>query len=137
MSPIVDIKRIADWAMPAKWSDVVPPTIAELREMGRKLRPPADPGLCYIARANDGDELIGVIIALPDYNQVLAKLNGRLFPSGFLKFLWYRRSIDGTRFFVGFVVPEWRKRGDRGHLPPLRPCRPSPWLQVGRGVDYR
>ncbi len=112
---ILDVKQIVDRAMPAEWPDLIPPTLEELRAMARKLRPMADPNLCYIARSNEG-EPIAFVIALPDYNQVLARLDGRLFPFGFLKLLWLRRKIDAARFFILFVVPEWRKKGVTGAI---------------------
>jgi hypothetical protein len=54
---------------------------------------------------------IGFNITLPDYNQVLKKLNGKLLPFGIIKFLFYKRKINRLRFFVLFVVPEYRKKG--------------------------
>jgi GNAT superfamily N-acetyltransferase len=50
-------------------------------------------------------------VALPDYNEILRKMNGRLFPFGFLRFLFDKRKISRTRFFVLFVIPEYRKKG--------------------------
>ena len=41
---------------------------------------------------------------------MLQKLNGRLFPFGFAKFLWYRRKITGIRIFMQFVVPKFRNK---------------------------
>ena len=59
----------------------------------RKLVPFADADLIYIAR-NHNNEPIGFNITLPDYNQVLSKLKGRLLPFGIIKFLYYKRRID-------------------------------------------
>ncbi|MGE5598854.1 MAG: GNAT family N-acetyltransferase, partial [Bacteroidota bacterium] len=100
---------IIDRAMPAEWPDLRPPPLEELREMAGTLRTVADPDLIYIARA--GGEPIGFNLALPDLNQALIHLSGRLFPLGWLKFLYYRRRIEALRFFVLFVVPEWRRKG--------------------------
>ena len=47
----------------------------------------------------------------PDYNQVFRRMNGRLFPVGWLTFLLYRNRIDAGRALVMFVVPEYRFRG--------------------------
>jgi hypothetical protein len=47
---------------------------------------------------------------------VLKKLNGRLFPIGFIKFLWYRRKIKGLRIFGFFVIPEFRKKAVSGAI---------------------
>lgn len=109
-SEMADVKRIVDVAMPAEWPDFTVPTLEEVRSIGHKLRPVAVADLCYIARSSSG-EPIGFSVALPDYNVALKRLNGRLFPLGWLKFLWYRRQIRSARLFVLFVVPAWRKRG--------------------------
>lgn len=103
-----DIKKILDIAMPADWEDLTPPSLDEIKAEGKKLVAMADPDLVFIAR--HGNEPIGFSIALPDYNQVLKKMNGRILPFGFLKFLWYKRRINGGRIFILFVVPEFRKK---------------------------
>lgn len=107
---ILAIKQVVDRAMPEEWPDMVPPTLEEIKAEARQLLPVAVPELIYIARSREG-EPIGFSIALPDYNQVLRHLNGRLFPFGFLKFLWLRRRITGGRIFVLFVTPEYHKKG--------------------------
>jgi len=110
-----DLKEVLDKAMPEEWADMVPPTYEELEGIGRTLRPLAEPEICCLARTGAG-EPIGFIIGLPNYNEVLARLNGRLWPFGFAKFLWYRRRIKSARFFVAFVVPDWRKKGVTGAM---------------------
>lgn len=114
-SEMRDVKRIIDVSMPDEWPDFYPPTDAEIELIGRTLKPVADPDLIYIAR-NDKNEPIGFSIAMPDYNQALAHLNGRLFPFGFLKFLWHKRKINAARIFVLFVIPEYRKKGVTGAI---------------------
>jgi GNAT superfamily N-acetyltransferase len=105
-----DIKKIIDDAMPKEWEDFIPPTDEEIEIIANQLVPVADPDLIYIARTCDGRP-IGFNVALPDYNEILRKMNGRLFPFGFLRFLFDKRKISRTRFFVLFVIPEYRKKG--------------------------
>lgn len=104
-----DIKKILDLAMPETWEHLAPPSLEEILKETRALIRFMDEDLVYIARSGDG-EPIGFVVALPDYNQVLKKLNGRLFPFGFAKFLWYRRKIRGIRIFMQFVVPKFRNK---------------------------
>lgn len=106
---IKDIKHVLDLAVPDEWPDLVAPSIEDVKEMTNKLLPVADPDMIIIARS--GDEAVGFGIALPDYNQVLIHLNGRITPLAALKYLWYKRKINWARFFVMFVVPEFRKKG--------------------------
>jgi len=106
---MVLIKDIVERSMP-EWPDMIPPSMEEIEAEAAKLKQLAQPELVLFAESEEG-EPIGLSIALPDYNQVLAHLNGRLFPFGIIKFFWYKRKIKGARVFVLFVAPEWRKRG--------------------------
>jgi len=105
---VKDIKTILDRAMP-EWPDQMPPSEQDLAGVARDLKAYADPDLIYIARA--GSEPIGFSLTMPDLNQALIHLNGRLIPLGWLKFLYWRRRIVALRFFVLFVVPQWRQKG--------------------------
>lgn len=106
---IKDLKHVLDLAIPDEWPDLIPPSLEEVEEMARKLLPVADPDVIIVARS--GDQPVGFGIALPDYNQVLIHLNGRITPMAALKYLWYKRKINCARFFVMFVIPEFRKKG--------------------------
>ena len=103
------IKEIVERSMP-DWPDMIPPSMEEIEAETLKLKQLALPELVLFIESNEGDP-IGFSVAMPDYNQVLAHLNGRLFPFGIIKFFWYKRKINGTRLFILFVTPEWRKRG--------------------------
>ena len=103
------IKHVLDLAVPAEWTDMTPPGLDEVRQMATRLVPLVDPDLTAVVRA--GDEPVGFGLAIPDYNQVLAHLNGRITPVGALKYLWYKRRINRVRFFIMFVVPEFRQKG--------------------------
>ena len=63
-----------------------------------------------VAEAPDG-EPVGVAITVPDVNQVLAKMRGRLLPLGWWHYLRKERVIDACR--VGFlgVRPEFQHTG--------------------------
>ena len=45
-------------------------------------------------------EVVGAALTLPDYNQVFKRMNGRLLPFGWLKFLRWRRRITDVRVFA-------------------------------------
>lgn len=105
-----DIKYIIDRALPDEWPDLTPPSYEEILIMARRLRRFADPDLVLIAR-DKNDQPIGFNVALPDYNTVLEHLKGHLGPIGLLKFLYYRRRIQGGRSFIMFVIPSYRQKG--------------------------
>lgn len=110
-----DVKKILELAIPEDWEDFIPPSDEEIKVLAKSLVPVADPDFIYIARSNQG-EPIGFNIAMPDYNQVLKRMNGRMFPLGIFKFLYYKRKINRGRLFVLFVVPEYRKKGVAGAI---------------------
>lgn len=106
---MVVIKKVIDRSMP-DWPDMIPPGEEEIAAEVAKLKQLAHPELVLFCEDREGD-CVGFTVALPDYNQVLARLNGRLFPFGIIKYFWFRRKIDGMRMFVIFVTPEGRRRG--------------------------
>jgi GNAT superfamily N-acetyltransferase len=105
-----DIKRIVDEAMPAEWADLTPPSIEDVRIMVRDMKKFVRPEWVAIARTDEGRP-IGLVASCADYNQVFRRMNGRLFPFGWLTFLLYRNRIDAGRALVMFVVPDYRSKG--------------------------
>jgi GNAT superfamily N-acetyltransferase len=87
----------------------VPLTPDEVRHYAKDLKPILDENWAFIAE-KDG-ETIGAALTLPDYNQVLIHLNGRLLPFGWAKALYYRRKIDRVRVFALGVKREWQHTG--------------------------
>ncbi len=108
---IIDMKYILDLAVPDEWEDLESPTLDDIREIAKSLISFADPDLLTIARTNNDNTPIGFAVTLPDYNQVLIHLNGRINPISLLKFAWYKRKIDCARIFIMFTIPEYRKKG--------------------------
>jgi hypothetical protein len=91
------------------WRDnwgAVPMTRRELDHVASGLRWFGDVGLCLIAEV--GGEAAGFSLALPDLNQALIKVGGRLLPFGVLKLLWHRRRIDTLRMLMMGVVKRFR-----------------------------
>jgi GNAT superfamily N-acetyltransferase len=87
----------------------VPLTEEEVRHYAKDLKPVLDENWAFIAE-KDG-EPVAAALSLPDYNQVLRHLNGRLLPFGWAKALWYRRKIDRVRVLALGAKPEWQHTG--------------------------
>lgn len=64
----------------------VPFTAEEFDELGRSLRFLVDPGYIQIAEV-DG-EAAAFIVAMPNLNEAIRDLHGRLLPTGWARFLW-------------------------------------------------
>ena len=88
----------------------VPLTEKEVRHYAKTLLPVLDKNWAFVIIGSDGDNA-GAALTLPDYNQVLKRLDGRLLPFGWAKFLWYRRKIDRVRVFALGVKPKYRTTG--------------------------
>ena len=56
-------------------------------------------------------EVVGAALTLPDYNQVLIHMNGRLLPFGWAKFLLNLKRIRTIRVLTLGIKASWRMRG--------------------------
>ncbi len=102
------LKDIYNSAWEKNWG-FVPMTDKEMDLTARKLKQLADPDLVLFAEI-DGQP-VGVTVTIPDWNQVLRHLNGRLGPLELVKLLYYRKRIDGVRALIGGVKKEFRNTG--------------------------
>ncbi len=73
----------------------VPWTEDEMKHMVRDLIRFADPDIILFAEHRGRP--VGFACGLPNFNEVLAKMNGRLLPFGWVHFLFGRRKIKGVR----------------------------------------
>jgi GNAT superfamily N-acetyltransferase len=87
----------------------VPVTEEEVRFQAKNLKPILDENWAMIAE-RDG-EVVGAALTLPDVNQVLRHMNGRLLPFGWLRFLTGRRRVDRVRVFALGVKPSYHHLG--------------------------
>ncbi|HXF00898.1 MAG TPA: hypothetical protein VN458_11205 [Solirubrobacterales bacterium] len=94
------------------WGDnwgFVPITEEEVRFQAKNLKPILDPNWAMIAE-RDG-EVVGAALTLPDVNQVLVRMNGRLLPLGWWRFLTGRGDIDRVRVLALGVKPRFQHLG--------------------------
>jgi GNAT superfamily N-acetyltransferase len=87
----------------------VPITEEEVRFQAKNLKPILDENWAMIAEREG--EVVGAALTLPDINEVLAKMNGRVLPLGWWRFLTGRRKIDQVRVFALGVKPEYQHYG--------------------------
>jgi hypothetical protein len=73
------------------------------------MRPFLNPDLALYAEVNG--EPVGFLIAIPDVNRVLMRLNGRLFPLGWLKLKRTISEINVVTFKMMGVLEKYRRRG--------------------------
>ncbi len=54
---------------------------------------------------------VGAVLALLDYNQIIRKLDGRLFPFGIFRLMWGRKRINIARAMAVMMVPGYQQSG--------------------------
>ncbi len=81
----------------------------EAKQIAADLRHIIAPQFAAFAMV-DGKE-IGAVLALLDYNQIIRKINGRLFPFGLLKLMRGRRRIDVARGMAVTMIPAYQHSG--------------------------
>jgi len=99
----------------------------------------------FMLADNEKGEVIAAAITIPDINQVLKRMNGRLLPFGWFHYLRRKRIIDRAR--VGFlgVLPEYQHTGVAAQLymenfdmcneTPIRTGEPGWILETNTGMN--
>jgi hypothetical protein len=106
-----DLKIIRDIYNEA-WSDnwgFSSMTDAEIVSMAKRLKPLVVPEFIQIAM--DKDAPVGFIWAMPDYNPIFKKWNGRMWPWHLLSFPYDVKKIDRARVLALGVKGAHRKKG--------------------------
>jgi GNAT superfamily N-acetyltransferase len=106
-----EVRRFMDVYNEA-WGDnwgFVPITDAEVEFQAKNLKQVINEDWTFMAE-KDG-EVVGAALTLPDINQVMAKLDGKLLPFGWLKFLLGKGKVTQLRVFALGVKHEYRHSG--------------------------
>jgi hypothetical protein len=131
-----DMDRFAE-VYNAAWADnwgFVPYSKADLDYYAQEMQLVFDPNWFMIAETAAG-ETAAVAITVPDVNQVLKRMNGRLLPFGWWHFLRRNRIVDRVR--VGFlgVAPAYQHTGVAAALYvehfDVASRRPQKWGEMG------
>ncbi len=101
-------KDVYNSAWERNWG-FIPLTDEELYYLGAKLREIVIPALTLIAEENDTP--VGFMGLLPDFNQVLRKIRGRLNLVSIIKGLYYSKRITDLRLLLLGIKKEYRNRG--------------------------
>jgi GNAT superfamily N-acetyltransferase len=105
------IKQVYNEAWSRNWG-FVPMTDAEVDDMAKRLGPLLVEGITWIAETPD--EPVGVLLALPDYNEAIKPLRGRLLTPRLITVLPYllgRRLPPMARVIALGVKERFRGRG--------------------------
>ena len=84
-------------------------TDAEFDLIAKNLKQLIVPDLVFVIEINNVPA--GVSVTVPNYNEVLMKLKGKLGPIEMLKFLYYKRQIKEVRLMIMGVRRKYQKMG--------------------------
>jgi GNAT superfamily N-acetyltransferase len=101
--------EIYNVAWSTNWA-FVPISREEIAHTAREMKPILDEDWLMACDTPDGTT-VGIALTIPDVNQVFKRMNGRILPFGWAKFLWYKPRVNRVR--VGFlgVLPEYQHTG--------------------------
>ena len=105
---VAAVQHVYNGAWEQNWG-FVPMTPEEIRAEARSMRPVLEPSLVLLAE-RDG-AAVGFSLALPDLNQALGRIRGRLWPWSALRVKLGLGRIDAARVLTLGVLPEARRNG--------------------------
>ena len=105
---LAKVKEVYNGAWERNWG-FVPMTSEELDAMAKKLKDLIHPPIVWFAEA--GEKPVAFMLGMPDFNQVLIRMGGRLLPFGWLKFLLGKKKVDRVRLLAFGVLPDYRRKG--------------------------
>lgn len=105
---LATVKDLYNRAWEKNWG-FVPMTSEEIDALAAKLKPILEPDLIWFAEM-DGKPA-AFLLGLLDFNLLLRKMGGSLFPFGWLTFLTGRKKIDRIRLMAFGILPEFRRKG--------------------------
>jgi hypothetical protein len=83
----------------------IPMSQEEFRDFANSFKTIMDPNLGRLAIVNG--KPAGFALALPDFNQALQHINGKMDLIGILKLLWFSRHLDRVSFKILVMIPEF------------------------------
>ena len=102
------VKVLYNAAWERNWG-FVPMTDREIDHMAAQLKPALVPELVQFAELNG--EPVGFLLNVPDVNEALAPIRGKLFPFGLFRLLWALPRLREFRVMALGLNPEQRNRG--------------------------
>ena len=88
----------------------VPLTNAEIKQLGKDLKPIVDPDFVFLVEKES--KVIGMGLSIPNVNEIQINVNrGRLFPFGAIKILTGLKKIKSVRILALGTLKEYRRLG--------------------------
>lgn len=107
-SEIRIVREIFNKAWKKNWG-FIPLSEAEFDAVAKDLKFIIDTDYAHIAEMNG--KPVGFSIGIPNINEILRTMNGKLFPFGIFKLLWKKKKLNSLRTALMGVVPEHQGKG--------------------------
>ncbi len=107
------IRHVFNEALRNNWG-FIPFSEKQVQAMARDMGRIADPRIILIAEV-DG-RAVGVVINLPNLNDIFYDCRGRLFPKGLYRMLFQKKRIHSLRGYACAILDEYRGKGLGVHL---------------------
>ncbi len=105
-----DLYEVFSTSIPDDWEeDLMPFEYSQCEQLVKDFKLTLPPPLCLAVYYKG--KAIGIAAVLPNYNPVVRKIKGNLFPFGWLSILSSKKRIKEGRAVILFVVPEHQNRG--------------------------
>ena len=106
---IIQMRQVYNESNKSNWG-FIPLTENEFSKTAHQFRQFVPDNLILLVEKDEHQ--IGFAVALPDLNQVFSHIrSGRMFPFGFVKYLYYKRKISNSRILILGILDEYRNRG--------------------------
>jgi GNAT superfamily N-acetyltransferase len=107
-SELEKVKYVYNKAWEPNWG-FVPMTNEEIDAMAKDLKPIVEPSIVLFAEIDS--KTVAFALVMPDYNFIFKKLNGKLFPFGFIRLMTEKKKIKWARIIALGVIPEFQRKG--------------------------
>ncbi len=87
------------------------PTVEALHTIVSEWKSFLSPEYALIARSTVDNRPLGVVVAVPDFNQVFKKMKGKINPVSIVKMLYYKKRINIVRGLLQYTIPEYQGKG--------------------------
>lgn len=107
-SEVKIFKEVYNQAWARNWG-FIPLTEREIDHLAKNFKSIIEPR--FVIFAFEGERPVGALWALPDYNVLIKRFNGRMGPWQILQFLLGRKRITHGRVMTAGVIREYQHRG--------------------------
>ena len=105
---VESVKKLFNEGWDDNWGHV-PLTDRQFDHLAKFVKLVANPNIIFVAE-KDG-ETVGAIVNIPDINPAVKRMNGRLFPLGWIKLLRAKKKATAIRTFILGVDKRYRNKG--------------------------